>query len=601
MAKIKANEALVKALQAWDIDHLYGIPGDSIDAVVDSLRTVRDQFKFYHVRHEEVASLAAAGYTKLTGKIGVALSIGGPGLIHLLNGMYDAKMDNVPQLILSGQTNSTALGTKAFQETNLQKLCEDVAVYNHQIEKGDNVFEIVNEAIRTAYEQKGVAVVICPNDLLTEKIKDTTNKPVDTSRPTVVSPKYKDIKKAVKLINKSKKPVMLIGVGAKHAKDELRAFVEAAKIPVVHSLPAKTILPDDHPYSIGNLGKIGTKTSYQTMQDADLLIMVGTNYPYVDYLPKKNIKAIQIDTNPKNIGHRFNINVGIVGDSKIALHQLTENIKHVAERPFLNKTLERKAVWDKWMEQDKNNNSKPLRPERLMASINKFIKDDAVISADVGTATVWSTRYLNLGVNNKFIISSWLGTMGCGLPGAMASKIAYPNRQAIAIAGDGAFQMVMQDFATAVQYDLPLTVFVLNNKQLAFIKYEQQAAGELEYAVDFSDMDHAKFAEAAGGKGYTIKSASEVDAIVEEALAQDVPTIVDVYVDPNAAPLPGKIVNEEALGYGKWAFRSNSTNFSGSKTFLITDLKVITIELNYKNGNFYFNKMGIAVLFIYHK
>ncbi|HDH6626010.1 TPA: pyruvate oxidase [Staphylococcus aureus] len=556
MAKIKANEALVKALQAWDIDHLYGIPGDSIDAVVDSLRTVRDQFKFYHVRHEEVASLAAAGYTKLTGKIGVALSIGGPGLIHLLNGMYDAKMDNVPQLILSGQTNSTALGTKAFQETNLQKLCEDVAVYNHQIEKGDNVFEIVNEAIRTAYEQKGVAVVICPNDLLTEKIKDTTNKPVDTSRPTVVSPKYKDIKKAVKLINKSKKPVMLIGVGAKHAKDELRAFVEAAKIPVVHSLPAKTILPDDHPYSIGNLGKIGTKTSYQTMQDADLLIMVGTNYPYVDYLPKKNIKAIQIDTNPKNIGHRFNINVGIVGDSKIALHQLTENIKHVAERPFLNKTLERKAVWDKWMEQDKNNNSKPLRPERLMASINKFIKDDAVISADVGTATVWSTRYLNLGVNNKFIISSWLGTMGCGLPGAMASKIAYPNRQAIAIAGDGAFQMVMQDFTTAVQYDLPLTVFVLNNKQLAFIKYEQQAAGELEYAVDFSDMDHAKFAEAAGGKGYTIKSASEVDAIVEEALAQDVPTIVDVYVDPNAAPLPGKIVNEEALGYGKWAFRS---------------------------------------------
>ncbi|BCN89436.1 pyruvate oxidase [Staphylococcus argenteus] len=556
MAKIKANEALVKALQAWDIDHLYGIPGDSIDAVVDSLRTVRDQFKFYHVRHEEVASLAAAGYTKLTGKIGVALSIGGPGLIHLLNGMYDAKMDNVPQLILSGQTNSTALGTKAFQEANLQKLCEDVAVFNHQIEKGDNVFEIVNEAIRTAYEQKGVAVVICPNDLLTEKIKDTTNKPIDTSRPTVVSPKYKDIKKAVKLINKSKKPVMLVGVGAKQAKDELRAFIEAAKIPVVHTLPAKTILPDDHPYSIGNLGKIGTKTSYQTMQDADLLIMVGTNYPYVDYLPKKNIKAIQIDINPKNIGHRFNINVGIVGDSKIALHQLTENIKHVAERPFLNKTLERKAVWDKWMEQDKNNNSKPLRPERLMASINKFIKDDAVISADVGTATVWSTRYLNLGVNNKFIISSWLGTMGCGLPGAMASKIAYPNRQAIAIAGDGAFQMVMQDFATAVQYDLPLTVFVLNNKQLAFIKYEQQAAGELEYAVDFSDMDHAKFAEAAGGKGYTIKSASEVDAIVEEALAQDVPTIVDVYVDPNAAPLPGKIVNEEAFGYGKWAFRS---------------------------------------------
>ena len=539
MAQIKANEALVKALQTWNIDHLYGIPGDSVDAVVDSLRTVRDQFKFYHVRHEEVASLAAASYTKMTGKIGVALSIGGPGIVHLLNGMYDAKMDNVPQLIIAGQTNSTLLGTKFFQETNISKMVDDVAVYHHQIQKGDNVFEITNEAIRTAYEKKGVSVIICPNDLLTQKIKDTTNRAVDTTKPKPASPKFKSIKKAAKLIDKAKKPVMLIGLGTQHAKDELREFIEAAKIPVIHTLPAKTILPDDHPYSIGNLGKIGTKTSYQTIQDADLLIMAGTNYPYVNYLPKKNIKAIQIDTNEENIGARFKINVGILGDSKVAFHQLTENIKHVAKRPFLDKTLERKAVWDKWMKQDLNNDNSPLRPERLMKAINANLKDDAIISADVGTSTVWSTRYLNLSVNNKFIISSWLGTMGCGLPGAMAAKIAYPNRQAVAITGDGA-----------------LTIFVLNNKQLSFIKYEQQAAGELEYAIDFSDMDHAKFAEAAGGKGYVVRDVSRLDDIVEEAMAQDVPTIVDVHVDPNAAPLPGKIVNEEAFGYSKWAYRS---------------------------------------------
>ena len=180
MAKIKANEALVKALQAWDIDHLWGIPGDSVDAVVDNLRTVRDTFKFYHVRHEEVASLSAAAYTKLTGKIGVALSIGGPGIVHLLNGMYDAKMDRVPQLIITGQTNSTLLGTKFFQETNISKMVDDVAVFHHQVQKGDDLFEITNEAIRTAYEKNGVAVIICPNDLLTQKIKDTTNRPVDT-------------------------------------------------------------------------------------------------------------------------------------------------------------------------------------------------------------------------------------------------------------------------------------------------------------------------------------------------------------------------------------------------------------------------------------
>jgi pyruvate oxidase len=557
LAKIKGNHALVKALQAWDIDHIYGIPGDSIDAVVDSLRTERNNIDFLHVRHEEVGSLAAASYTKLTGKIGVALSIGGPGVVHLLNGMYDAKMDNVPQLILAGQTNSTELGTKAFQETDIYNMVEDVAVYRHQItEKDKDIFGIVNEAIRTAYEKKGVAVLILPNNLLSQKVKDTTNTKVDTAPPARVAPKPRSIKKAAKLIDKSKRPVMIIGTGAKHAKDEVREFIEAAKIPSIFTLPAKGILPDSHPYNLGNLGKIGTKVSYQTIQDADLLIMLGTNYPYVNYLPKKNIKAIQIDTNPEAIGHRFDVNVGIVGDSKYALQQLTDSIKHVPNRDFMTKTLERKATWDSWMDKDKADESSPIRPERVMDAINKVRDDDAIFSIDVGTSTVWSTRYLDLTVNNKFIVSSWLGTMGCALPGAIAAKRAYPNRQVVGIAGDGAFQMVMQDFATAVQYDMPMTIFVMNNEELSFIKYEQQAAGELEYAIDFTDVDLAKFAESAGGVGYTLKDPNRIDEVVEEAMAQDRPTIVNVYVDPNAAPLPGKIVKDEALNYGKWAYRS---------------------------------------------
>ncbi|GEQ01362.1 pyruvate oxidase [Staphylococcus arlettae] len=557
MAKIKGNTALVKALQAWDIDHLYGIPGDSIDAVVDSLRTERNSIEFVHVRHEEVASLAAASYTKLTGKIGVALSIGGPGVVHLLNGMYDAQMDSVPQLILAGQTDSTALGTKAFQETDILKMVEGVAAYSRQITENDkDVFGIVNEAIRTAYEQKGVAVLVLPNNLLTQKVKDTTNTKVDTAPPARVNPKPRSIKKAAKLVNKSKRPVMLLGTGAKHAKDEVKEFIETAKVPTIITLPAKGILADAHPYNIGNLGKIGTKTSYQTIQDADLLIMVGTNYPYVDYLPKKNIKAIQIDTNPEAIGHRFDVNVGIIGDSKYALQQLTDTMNHVSDRDFLNKTLERKATWDAWMAEDKANDNSPIRPERLMDAINHVKTDDAIFSIDVGTSTVWSTRYLDLTVNNKFIVSSWLGTMGCALPGAIAAKRAYPNRQVVGIAGDGAFQMVMQDFATAVQYDLPMTIFVLNNQELSFIKYEQQAAGELEYAIDFTDVDLAMFAESAGGVGYTLKDPNRIDEIVEEAMSQTKPTIVNVYVDPNAAPLPGKIVTDEAINYGVWAYRS---------------------------------------------
>lgn len=557
MAKIKANQALVEALLQWDIDHLYGIPGDSIDAVVDSLRTVSEQIKFYHVRHEEVGSLAASAYTKLTGKIGVSLAIGGPGAIHLLNGMYDAKMDGVPQLVLVGQSNSTVLGTKAFQETNLLSLCEDVSVYNRQIsEKDDDIFGIVNEAIKTAYEKKGVATLILPNNLLTNKVKDTTNKVVNKKRPTIPAPNTAKIKKAAKLINKAKKPVMLMGTGAKHAGPEVEALINKAQIPTIITLPAKTIIPDDHPYNLGNIGKIGTKPAYQAMQNADLLIMVGTNYPYVDYLPKKNIKAVQIDIDPSAIGHRFKVNAGIIGDAKIALTELTNLVKPVKNRKFLKEALDNMATWKEWMEKDLNNDSYPIRPEHLMQAINREADNDAVFSIDVGTSTVWSTRYLNLKPSNKFIISSWLGTMGCALPGAIASNVAFPNRQVIGIAGDGGFQMVMQDFATAVQYNMPMVIFVLNNKQLAFIKYEQQAAGELEYAIDFSDMDVAKFAEACGGAGYTLEDPADIDTVVEAALNENRPTIVNVHVDANAAPLPGKIVPDEAINYAKWAYRS---------------------------------------------
>ncbi|MBH9580664.1 pyruvate oxidase [Staphylococcus felis] len=558
MAKVKANMGVIRALEAWGIDHVYGIPGDSIDAVVDGLKAAEDSIKFVHVRHEEVASLAAAAYTKLTGKIGVSLAIGGPGAVHLLNGMYDAKMDNVPQLVLSGQADSNKLGTKAFQEIDLPKLFEDVAVYNYQLTDADapRIFDIVDEAIRTAYQESGVAVLTLPNNILGQKIDDNFPKEVNQTIASPQAPSQQSIEEAARLFNQSKKPVILVGKGAEHAKDEVKAFIEKGKVPTMVTLPAKTTVADDHPYNLGNIGKIGTKPSYQAMQNADLLILAGTNYPYVDYLPKKDIPAIQIDKDFKAIGHRFNIDAPIVGDSQIALQSLTEAIDPVSDRPFLNEMLDHKETWDTWMKEDMKKESKPIRPERLMDAINKVIHKDTVIAADVGTSTVWSTRYLKLGVENKFIISSWLGTMGCALPTAIASRFAFPGRQVIGITGDGAFEMVMQDFATAVQYNLPMVLFVLNNEELSFIKYEQQAAGELEYGIDFSDMDFAKFAEICGGVGLTLKDPEDVDAIVQTAVQQHKPTIVNVYVDRNAAPLPGKIVPEEAKNYAKWAYRS---------------------------------------------
>lgn len=556
MPKIKTNFEVIQALKAWDIDHVYGIPGDSIDAVVDGLKVAEDEIEFYHVRHEEVASLTAASYTKLTGKIGVALAIGGPGAVHLLNGMYDAKMDNVPQLILAGQADSDVLGTKGFQEINLPRLFEDVAVYNKQITEDDNVFDTVNEAIRTAYTKKGVAVLTLPNDLLTGRTKTDGDWTVDTSRPELPVVDDASVQAAGTLLNKSEKPVMLIGLGTAGAKDEVREFIEKVKIPTIFTLPAKGILPDSHPYNIGNLGKIGTKQAFNAMKNADLLILAGTNYPYVDYLPDKDIPCIQIDVDQSVMSHRFNVDVPLLGGAADTLKRLKNSVDEVSQREFLDDVLKQKKTWDKWMQEDMENEGSPIRPERLMAEINRHTNDETIFSIDVGTSTVWSTRYLNLETSNRFIISSWLGTMGCALPGALAAKIAHPEKQAVAISGDGAFQMVMQDFLTAVQYDLPILIFVLNNQELSFIKYEQQAAGELEYAIEFSDMNYAAFAEACGGVGYTLTDPEDIGTIVTKAFEQKKPTLVNVYVDPNAAPLPGKITKDEAKNFAKWAYRS---------------------------------------------
>ncbi|WP_414047454.1 pyruvate oxidase [Macrococcus equi] len=556
MSKIKANHALVKALKRWEIDHVYGIPGDTIDTVIDALKTAEEEIKFYNVRHEEVASLAATNYTKLTGKIAVSIAIGGPGAIHLLNGMYDAKMDNIPQLVLVGQANTDVLGTKYFQELNLTAMFEDVAVYNKQLDQAENVYEVVNEAIQTAYDKKGVAVLSIPGNLLKAKIDDnTTNEPVVPPVHTTAIDNDQ-IAEAIKLIEQSEKPVVLAGTGVKNAKDVLVKFIEHAKLPSIVTLPAKGLIPDTHPNMLGNLGKIGTKAAFEASKEADLLIMIGTNFPYVDYLPDEDVPCIQIDNNPDNIGSRHKVTVPLIGDAKEILTVLNEQLPVVQERPFLEACKENMEQWNSWLDEDRENNSIPLRPERIMAEIEKIADDDAVFSVDVGTSTVWGTRYLRLDHNNRFLTSPWLGTMGCALPGAIASKIAYPDREAIAITGDGAMAMVMQDFSTAVYHNLPMIVVVLNNKQLSFIKYEQQAAGELEYAIDFGDIDFAKFAESCGGVGITVTKPEELAGAFRHAKDVKKPVIINAYVDPDAAPLPGQIVWDEALGYAKFELRS---------------------------------------------
>ena len=478
----KAADQLVSVLMDWQVKHVFGLPGDSIDTTVDALRRQQDKIKFVQVRHEEVAALAAASTAKLTGGLGVCLSIGGPGAIHLLNGLYDAKMDHVPVLALLGQVTTSNLNEGFFQEVNTPKLFDDVAVYNKTVMASDNLGQIVDTAIRTAFTEKGVAVLTIPDDLPDQKETTSYRDSAAAFALNVPEVDPKQLDDVASLLQKSQKPLALIGRGAEKAGEAVQKFVETNHIPFIQTMPAKGTVADDHPNSLGNVGKLGTKPAYEAMKATDLLFMIGTNYPYTPYLP---------DTNPAS-------------------------------------------------------------PEAVFATIDQTAPKDAVYSIDVGTSTSWGARFLNVQPTQKYTISAWLGTMGCGLPGAIAGAEAFPKRQNISVAGDGAFAMVMQDFVTAVKYKLPIIMVVLNNQKLAFIEYEQQSAGQLNYEIDLADMDYAKIAEAAGGVGYTAHSNAEFKEALTKAYQEtDKPVLINTYVQDDA-PLPGKIVGEEAKGYMKY-------------------------------------------------
>ncbi|MFT8726895.1 MAG: pyruvate oxidase [Liquorilactobacillus ghanensis] len=553
MANIKGSDLLVKVLVDWGVKNVYGLPGDSIDTTIDALRRQKEKIKFIQVRHEEVAALAAAADAKYTDKLGVCLSIGGPGAIHMLNGLYDAKMDHVPVLALLGQVTSKSLNEGYFQEVNTPKLFDDVAVFNRTITSVDNLAEVVDQAVRSAYENKGVAVLTIPDDIPDQTLKTPYNssaKAFSLAKPSV---NQTQLKQAADLIQQADKPVVLLGVGAKGAGAEIKKFVETNKIPFIETLPAKGIIADDHPNSLGNVGKLGTKPAYEAMKSADLLLLLGTNYPYRPYLPNKGqAKCIQVDVKAENLGKRYAVDVAIQGDVAKTMATLNQQGKLRESNNFLAACQKNMANWNKWMAAKRKLATTPASPESMVAYIDETAPDDLMYSIDVGTSTSWSARFLHVKETQKFAISAWLGTMGCGLPGAIAAQVAYPDRRALTLNGDGAFAMVMQDFVTAVKYKLPIICVVINNQKLAFIEYEQQSAGQLNYQIDLADMDYAKFAEACGGVGITVKSNEEFKQALDKAYQiTDKPILINAYVKDNA-PLPGKIVMDEAKGYMKF-------------------------------------------------
>lgn len=523
----KAGAYVIDLLKQWQVSHIYGMPGDSINEFMEELRK-EEAIRFIQIRHEETGALAAAAFAKLTGQIGVCLSIAGPGAVHLQNGLYDAKKDNAPVLAIVGQVSSELVGTDAFQELKLESMFEQVAVYSRRVQTAEQLPDMLNQAIRTAYAEKGPAVLIVSDDLFAEKIKRDKELTSAAYASPRLRPAEEDLLGAAKLINAAKKPVILAGKGAAGSVAEVLLFSEQIKAPLISSFPSKGMIPDEHLNNLGHLGQLGTEPAKQAMKEADLLILAGTSYPYREYMPD-NAPAVQIDTNPAVIGKYYPVTIGIASELEPVMAWFIENIEPKDDY-FLKKYEEKRHNWYKRLEEDMEKETEQLQPQQVMTEVQAILDDDAVVSLDVGSVTLWAARYLHL-TDQKMVVSAWIATMGCGLPGAIAGKLAYPDRQVIALTGDGGFSMGMQDFVTAVKYDLPMIIVILNNQKIQLIETEQEEMGNKATNIELANIDYAAFARACGGVGYTAKTRSELKEALRQAKTGGKAVVIDAYVE----------------------------------------------------------------------
>ena len=554
---MRTADIVAEALLDWKVEVIFGLPGDGINGFMEALRRRKEKIKFILVRHEESAAFMACAYAKYTGKLGVCVATSGPGAIHLLNGLYDAKMDNTPVLSITGSTYSDLMNSNYQQDVNLLQLFSDVTVYNNMINRPEHAEMTVDIACRSALSLRGVSHLTIPIDVQEMKLKGRYSRhkvPGHTSDfyANITVPDRGLLEDAANILNSGRKIVLLVGQGALSAGDEVIQVAEKLEAPVVKALLGKAVIPDDHPVCIGGLGLLGTEPATDAMNEADTLLMVGTSFPYIDYLPKPGqARGIQIDIKPNNIGLRYPVEIGLVGDSKLVLSELLPLLQQrgETERGFLKSKQDAMVDWNKLMKEQSSRTDKPIKPQAIAEAVSELLEDNAIISVDCGTNTSWAAQYINIRKGMKFSLSGTLATMACGLPYAIAAQIAFPDRQCIAFVGDGGFTMLMGEFATAVQYNLPIKIIVIKNNTLGMIRWEQMAfLGNPEYGVEFTPIDFVKFAEACGGIGYAIKEPDEIRSIMEQAMKMDKdrrkPVIIEASVDPFEPPMPPKVEME---------------------------------------------------------
>lgn len=571
------SEILINTIADWGVEVIFGLPGDGINGIMEALRKQKDKIQFIQVRHEESAAFMACGYAKYTGKLGVCLATSGPGGIHLLNGLYDAKLDGQPVLAITGLQYHDLISTYTQQDVELDKLFQDVCIYNARVMGASHTENVADLACRIALSKRGVAHITIPVDIQEQPLKKKAKSPrnllhhtSDVWACTNATPCDKDLQSASKILNNGNKITILAGQGANHATNELIELAEKLGAPIVKALLGKSSVPDDSPYTTGSIGLLGTLPSSEAIEECDTLLMVGTSFPYIEFLPKPgSAKVVQIDIDSMRIGLRCPVEVGLIGDSKQTLQKLIPLINRKESREFLDKIQKGIKEWKEKMHTYETCRDKPMKPQVVAYELGRRLKDNAIISCDSGTIATWWARHIPYKTGQMHSLSGNLATMAPGLPYTLAAQVAFPEKQCVAFVGDGGFSMLMADFVTAVKYDLPIKVVIIKNNTLGQIKWEQIVfLGNPEYEVDLHPIHFAQFAEACGGKGFRIENPHECGKIMEMALNTPGPVLIEAVVDPYEPPMPPKIDFSQAKNFTKSLIRGEPERGKIVKTIL---------------------------------
>ncbi len=562
---INVSEFVWKRLGEWGLKRVYGYPGDGVGGLDVALEKAKDHMEYVQVRHEEMAAFMASAHAKFTGQVGLCYATSGPGAIHLLNGLYDAKMDHVPVVAIVGQQARTAIGAHYQQEVDLQTLFKDVA--SEYVATGtvpSQVRTLVDRAVRIAQAKRSVTCIILPNDLQLMTYEDpplahgATHTGVGYPAESKV-PEQSGLQQAADVLNAGKKVAMLVGAGALSATDEVIAVAEKLGAGVAKALLGKAAVPDDLPYVTGSLGLLGTKPSWDLMQGCDTFLMVGSSFPYSEFLPKPgNARGVQIDINGANLSLRYPMEVNLIGDSAATLRALLPMLSQKTDTSWRDEIASGLKDWWKVLEARAMNGADPLNPQRVFWELSPRLPDNAIITADSGSVANWYARDLKMRRGMKASLSGSLASLGAGTPYAMAAKMAFPDRTVIACMGDGAMQMNGLNVMITIskywkQWSNPhLIVLVLNNRDLNQVTWEERVqlgAGKTESTQSIPNFPYHKYAELGGLKGIFVDHPDRVGAAWDEALSADRPVILEAYTDPNVPPLPPHITVKDAMHF----------------------------------------------------